>query len=59
VVAARGPASLTGPPERILDQLAAFASAGVERILLQHLLHQDLEAVELIGREIVPAAAAL
>jgi F420-dependent oxidoreductase-like protein len=58
-VAARGPAVLTGTPERILEQLAVFASAGVERILLQHLLHQDLEALELIGRELVPVLASL
>ena len=30
------------------------ADAGVERVMLQHLLADDLEMVELIGREILP-----
>jgi hypothetical protein len=31
----------------------------VARVYLQHLNHRDLEAVELIGRELVPAVADL
>ena len=34
-----------------------YEEAGVERIFLQHLAHRDIEMVELIGREIVPAVA--
>lgn len=58
-VAARGPERLTGTPDRVLEQLSTFAGAGVERVLLQHLHHQDLEAIEMIGREIAPEAARL
>ena len=36
---------------------ASCADAGVERMMLQHLLHDDLEAVELMGRELVPAVS--
>ena len=28
--------------------------AGASRIMLQHHLHDDVEAVELIGRELIP-----
>jgi F420-dependent oxidoreductase-like protein len=50
---------LVGTPERILERLSAFAEAGIERVMLQHLAHADLESVELIGREVIPAAASL
>ena len=50
---------LAGTPAEIVDQLAAYAAAGVQRVLVHQLVHTDLDAVELIGREVVPAAAAL
>jgi F420-dependent oxidoreductase-like protein len=50
---------ITGTPDQVLDRLRALAEAGVHRILLQHLLHEDLEAVALIGSEIIPEAASL
>jgi hypothetical protein len=43
----------------VLDRLAEYAAAGIRRVLLHQLVHDDLESVELIGREIVPAAASL
>ena len=39
------------------EKLRELAEAGVDRVMLQHLLHQDVEMVELIGREIIPALA--
>ena len=33
--------------------------AGIERIMMQHLLHDDLEALALIGQEVIPEAANL
>jgi F420-dependent oxidoreductase-like protein len=54
-----GPERLIGTPERVLDQLAAFAEAGVQRVMLQHLVHDDLESLALIGREVIPEAARL
>ena len=48
---------LAGTPDEIVEQLAAYAEAGVQRVLVHQLVHTDLEAVELIGREVVPAAA--
>lgn len=50
---------LAGTVEQVLERLAEYAEAGVRRVMLQHLLHDDLEMVALIGREVVPAAAKL
>jgi alkanesulfonate monooxygenase SsuD/methylene tetrahydromethanopterin reductase-like flavin-dependent oxidoreductase (luciferase family) len=54
-----GPDRIWGTPERVLERLAEFAEAGVERVMFQHLLHDDLEAVALIGKEVIPQAADL
>lgn len=51
--------TIAGTVEEVLEQLADYADAGVERVMLQHILHDDLDAVGLIGRELVPAAASL
>jgi alkanesulfonate monooxygenase SsuD/methylene tetrahydromethanopterin reductase-like flavin-dependent oxidoreductase (luciferase family) len=46
-----------GPTEAAAERLRELESAGVTRVMLQHLDHQDLETVEWIGRELAPAAA--
>ncbi len=48
---------ITGTVEEAAERLRSYEKAGVERIYLQHLLHSDLDAVELIGRELAPALA--
>jgi alkanesulfonate monooxygenase SsuD/methylene tetrahydromethanopterin reductase-like flavin-dependent oxidoreductase (luciferase family) len=53
------PDRLRGTPRQLLDRLAELGQAGVERIMMQHLLHDDLEALALIGREVIPEAGAL
>ena len=50
---------IAGTVDEVLARLAEYAAAGIQRILVHHLVHEDLESVELIGREIVPAAAEL
>lgn len=49
--------ALSGTPEETVEKLQEYERAGCERVMLQHLLHEDLETVELIGRELVPALA--
>jgi F420-dependent oxidoreductase-like protein len=44
---------LTGTVHEVLERIARFQAAGVERIFLHHLDHRDLDMVALIGREIV------
>jgi F420-dependent oxidoreductase-like protein len=42
--------ALIGSVDEIAERLRAYESAGCERVMLQHLLHTDLEPVSLIGR---------
>jgi alkanesulfonate monooxygenase SsuD/methylene tetrahydromethanopterin reductase-like flavin-dependent oxidoreductase (luciferase family) len=49
--------SIAGTVDEGIERLRELASAGVERVMLQHLLHRDLDAVEQIGRRVVPALA--
>ena len=38
-----------GTVEQVVDQLRAYEAVGVTRVMLQHLLHDDLEMVGLLG----------
>jgi F420-dependent oxidoreductase-like protein len=44
--------ALVGAVDEVRAQLQAFAEAGAERMMLQHLLHTDLETVRLIGERL-------
>lgn len=48
------PGWLVGSAQEIVDQMNALEDAGVDRVMLQHLRHHDLEIVKRIGREIIP-----
>lgn len=48
---------VAGTVEQVLERLAEFAAAGIQRVLVHQLVHEDLESVELIGREVIPEAA--
>jgi alkanesulfonate monooxygenase SsuD/methylene tetrahydromethanopterin reductase-like flavin-dependent oxidoreductase (luciferase family) len=48
---------LAGGPEELVAGLREFEAAGVERVMLQHVVHEDLDVVATIGREIAPAMA--
>jgi F420-dependent oxidoreductase-like protein len=41
---------LTGTVEQVAERLAAYEEVGVERVMLQHLLHDDTDAVALLGQ---------
>jgi alkanesulfonate monooxygenase SsuD/methylene tetrahydromethanopterin reductase-like flavin-dependent oxidoreductase (luciferase family) len=47
--------TILGTAEEAIEQLRALEEAGLTRIMGQHLLHRDLDAVALMGREIAPA----
>jgi F420-dependent oxidoreductase-like protein len=55
----QGADRLVGTPERVLDQMASYAAVGVTKMLLQVFPHDDYEAIEMIGQEVVPVAARL
>ncbi len=49
---------IAGTVPEVLEKLHALAEVGVERAMLQHLCHTDVEMVELIGNELVPEVSA-
>jgi alkanesulfonate monooxygenase SsuD/methylene tetrahydromethanopterin reductase-like flavin-dependent oxidoreductase (luciferase family) len=49
--------ALVGSLDEVAARIREYEQAGCERLMLQHLLHDDLEAVERIGRELAPAVA--
>jgi F420-dependent oxidoreductase-like protein len=49
--------SVVGTVDEVAEQLRAYERAGCDRVMLQHLLHTDLEPVRVIGRELAPALA--
>jgi F420-dependent oxidoreductase-like protein len=47
--------TIKGTVPEALEQLEALREAGLARVMGQQLLHRDLDAVELLGREVLPA----
>ena len=48
---------VVGTVDEAAERLRALEGAGAQRVMVQHLLHEDIEAVELIGRELIPQVA--
>jgi len=46
-----------GTVDQVVERLKQIEEIGYERVMLQHLAHQDLDTVALIGRELAPAVA--
>ena len=51
-------ASIVGTVDHALERLRELEAAGVERVMAQHLLHEDLDAIELLGQDVAPALTA-
>ena len=51
------PSWIAGNVDKIVEQLREYAHAGLDGVYLQHLVHEDLDAVEVIGRQLAPALA--
>jgi F420-dependent oxidoreductase-like protein len=51
------PAWLVGTVDQVTEQLAQRRDAGVARIMCQHLLHDDLDVLAIIGERLAPAVA--
>jgi hypothetical protein len=41
----------------VVERLGELAEAGVRRIMMQHLDHEDLDFVALVGQEVIPRVA--
>jgi alkanesulfonate monooxygenase SsuD/methylene tetrahydromethanopterin reductase-like flavin-dependent oxidoreductase (luciferase family) len=48
---------IVGTVERAAEQLIALREAGVSRVMCQHLVHDDLDMVALIGERLAPLVA--
>jgi alkanesulfonate monooxygenase SsuD/methylene tetrahydromethanopterin reductase-like flavin-dependent oxidoreductase (luciferase family) len=48
---------LAGEPSVVAAGLKEFEAAGVERVMLQHIVHDDLDVVATLGREVAPKVA--
>jgi F420-dependent oxidoreductase-like protein len=55
--ALRAQHAIVGTIDEAVEQLRELESVGVERIFLQHLVHRDLEVLDLLGRELIPTVA--
>jgi F420-dependent oxidoreductase-like protein len=53
----RGDVMILGTVDEVVERLRALEEAGVGRVFLQHLAHDDVEMVRLIGAEVAPAVA--
>jgi F420-dependent oxidoreductase-like protein len=53
-LSARPPGWIVGTTDEAFEQLAALKAAGVSRVMCQHLAHDDLAAVALLGSELAP-----
>jgi alkanesulfonate monooxygenase SsuD/methylene tetrahydromethanopterin reductase-like flavin-dependent oxidoreductase (luciferase family) len=50
---------ICGTVDEVAGQLEELAGVGLERAMLQHLDHRDLDTVRLIGEELQPRVASL
>jgi F420-dependent oxidoreductase-like protein len=46
---------LEGSSSEIVERLRRLEAAGVKRVMLQHLAHDDLATVERVGRDVIPS----
>ncbi len=51
------PAWIVGTVDDAIEQLGARRDAGVSRVMCQHLLHDDLDVLRIIGERLAPAVA--
>jgi F420-dependent oxidoreductase-like protein len=48
---------IVGTVEQVVEQLDALREAGVSRVMCQQLLHEDLDAIALLGDQLAPRVA--
>ena len=53
----RSDVMVLGTVDEVVARLRELEAVGVERIFLQHLVHDDVEMVRLLGAEVAPAVA--
>ena len=53
----RRDAMILGTVDEVAERLAEYEAAGVQCVYLQHLAHDDVEMVRLLGEAVAPAVA--
>jgi F420-dependent oxidoreductase-like protein len=48
---------IVGTVAQVVDRIGEYEKTGVQRVLLQHQAHVDLDMIRLVGAEVVPAVA--
>jgi hypothetical protein len=51
------PGWIMGTVDEATEQLLALRGAGVSRVMCQHLVHEDLDAIALLGNVLAPKVA--
>ena len=51
------PSWIVGTLDQATEQLLALRDAGVSRVMCQHYVHEDLDAVALLGERLAPRVA--
>jgi F420-dependent oxidoreductase-like protein len=46
---------IEGPPDQVAARIREYGAAGVDRVMLQQLRHEDVDSVAALGREVIPA----
>lgn len=57
LMAEHPPGWVIGVVEQVAEELSALRDAGVSRVMCQHLAHDDLDFVALLGEELAPLVA--
>jgi alkanesulfonate monooxygenase SsuD/methylene tetrahydromethanopterin reductase-like flavin-dependent oxidoreductase (luciferase family) len=55
----RSPAVIVGTPDQVVEQIRAYAAAGVQELMVQRFDLDDVEGLEIIAEEVMPKVAAL
>jgi alkanesulfonate monooxygenase SsuD/methylene tetrahydromethanopterin reductase-like flavin-dependent oxidoreductase (luciferase family) len=53
-IRARSPGLIAGGPAQVIEQIQAFAAAGVEEIMIQRMDLDDIEGLQIIAEEVLP-----
>lgn len=48
---------IIGTVDEVIERIGAYADRGVDRMMLQHIDHEDLDMVQVLGSRIAPAVA--
>jgi F420-dependent oxidoreductase-like protein len=48
---------ILGTVDQVVERLRGYEAAGVQRVMLQHLVHDDLDMVAVLGDAVAPAVA--